>query len=308
MFKKPSKKKQDGYFDPETDNSAWKYLEPGTVVDQYIIEKPLAGGGFSSVYLARQISDQHQVAIKEYLPKKLAHRTWGNKVVTNSNEDLPLFMRGRKLFIEEARTLSKLKHPNIVEVINFFSANDTVYIVMNYDYGKNLGEYIKRKNGKLSSEFILTVFPPLLDGLKTLHNQNLLHLDIKPENIIIRTGGSPLLLDFGAVHPFPQKEKKSLGKVRTNGFSPIEQYDPEFETGPWSDIYAIGATLRSCLGGTPPPPSPERLKKDRMEPSTRLFKQHYPGNILDATDLALNIKPNDRPQTVDDLLAVLLGN
>lgn len=306
MFKKPSSKESDEYFDPETDPSVWKYLQPGTVIDQYIIERPLASGGFSSVYLARQISDQHQVAIKEYLPKKLAHRTWGNRVVTNSAEDLPLFMRGRKLFIEEARTLAKLKHPNIVEVLNFFPANETVYIVMTYDYGKNLGEYIKLKGGKLSADFIKTVFPPLLDGVKTLHEMNLLHLDIKPENIIIRPGGDPLLLDFGAVHPFPRTDKRQLGKVRTNGFSPIEQYDPSHEIGPWSDIYALGATLLNCLDRLPPPSSPLRAKKDALIPAQTKFKGQYPSSILKAIDKALSVYPEERPQSIDELLSILL--
>lgn len=308
MFKKPSSKQAEQYYDPETDPNVWKYLQPGTILDQYIIERPLAGGGFSSVYLARQLSDQHQVAIKEYLPKKLAHRTWGNRVVINKPDDLPLFMKGRKLFIEEARTLAKFKHPNIVEVLNFFPANETVYIVMTYDYGKNLGEYIKYKNNKLSKEFILTVFPPLLDGIKALHDKQLLHLDIKPENIIIRPGGNPLLLDFGAVHPFPQKNGQTLAKVRTNGFSPIEQYEADLETGPWSDVYAIGATLRTCMEGMPPPSSPVRQKKDSLVPAQKKFNRRYPSSILKATDMALKIDPAERPQSIEELLEILLDS
>ncbi len=308
MFKKPSSKETDKYFDPETDPSVWKYLQPGTVIDEYIIERALASGGFSSVYLARQISDQHQVVIKEYLPKKLAHRTWGNRVVTNSADQLPLFMRGRKLFIEEAHTLSKLKHPNIVEVLNFFPANDTVYIVMTYDYGKNLAEYIRLKGGQLSAGLIQAIFPPLLDGLKALHAMNLLHLDIKPENIIIRPGGIPILLDFGAVQPFPQTDKRQLGKVRTNGFSPIEQYDPTIEIGPWSDIYAIGATLRNCLEGKPPPSSSLRMENDTLVPATKKFKGRYPDSILKTADKALTLNPKERPQSTDELLKIFLGD
>lgn len=308
MFKKPSSKQIEQYYDPETDPNVWKYLQPGTILDQYIIERPLAGGGFSSVYLARQLSDQHQVAIKEYLPKKLAHRTWGNRVVINKPDDRPLFMKGRKLFIEEARTLAKLKHPNIVEVLNFFPANETVYIVMTYDYGKNLGNYIKHIDNKLSSEFIFTAFPPLLDGIKALHNQNLLHLDIKPENIIIRPDQSPLLLDFGAVHHFPQKNANTLVSVKTNGFSPIEQYEASLEIGPWSDIYAIGATLRTGMDGIPPPSSPIRQKKDALVSAQKKFKRQYPLSILKATDMALNLDPTERPQSIDELLDILLDN
>ena len=124
------------YYDPETYPKEWNYLQSGTIIDQYMIERELAHGGFSSVYLARQLTDQVQVAIKEYLPRKLAHRTWNNAVVANSKETKTLFMRGRALFFEEAKVLANLKHKNIVEVINFFQANSTVYMVMNYDYNE----------------------------------------------------------------------------------------------------------------------------------------------------------------------------
>jgi len=279
------------------------YLKSGTLVDQYIIERPLASGGFSCVYLARQLDDQLQVVIKEYLPKRLAYRSDSNHVLARSDETRKHYKLGRQFFLEEAKVLAKLRHPNIVEVLNFFTENSTVYIVMTYDYGKNLGYYLKDKKGKLSENFMFTVFPRLLDGLKTIHEHGFLHLDIKPENIIIRPGGNPLLLDFGAVHPYPQTSTQpQIGKILTNGFSPIEQYPRKGEPGPWSDLYAIGATMRSCIEGVPPPPSPARAKKDTMPPSAKIFKRKYPQPLLEAIDWALAVQPVDRPQTAAEFL------
>ena len=108
------------YYDPKTYPTQWNYLQPGTVVDDYIIEREIAHGGFSSVYLARHRMTQVQVAIKEYLPRKLAHRTWNNNIVANSDESKKLFVHGRSLFIEEAKVLAKLRHKNIIEVVSFF--------------------------------------------------------------------------------------------------------------------------------------------------------------------------------------------
>lgn len=293
------------HFNPQDYPESWYFLQPGTVIDQYIIERALAGGGFSSVYLARQRSDQHQVAIKEYLPRRLAHRTWQNQVVANDEATRPLFLKGRKLFLEEAKVLANLRHPNVVEVLNFFQANSTVYLVMTYEYGKILGEYLKEKAGSLSEQFLMTVFPSLLEALKAIHGRGLLHLDVKPHNILIRAGGDPILLDFGAVQPFPYTGKPKTGKVLTNGFSPIEQYADNGHLGPWSDIYAVGATMRMCLDGNPPPSAVERHVKDRMIPAMKAFHRKYPVYLLAAVDAALSVEPENRPQTVDELLAAL---
>ncbi|MGR9108817.1 MAG: serine/threonine protein kinase [Gammaproteobacteria bacterium] len=290
------------YYDPDTYPTEWNFLQPGTVLDQYMIEKPLAGGGFSSVYLARQRSDQHQVVIKEYLPRRLAHRTWQNQIVPNSIETRPLFLRGKMLFVEEAKALRKLKHPNIVEVINFFSANSTIYLVMTYDYGINLATYIKNQRGKLSEEFMMTVFPALLEGMEVIHEAHLLHLDIKPDNILIRPGNRPLLLDFGAVHPYPKVATWKPGKVLTNGFSPPEQYPRNGNVGPWSDIYATGASMRTCIEGCPPPPAPERKIRDRLRPAAVVFKKKYSQVLLEIIDATLELDPANRPQSIAEIV------
>jgi serine/threonine protein kinase len=293
---------------PEAHPANSYFLEPGTLLDQYIVERPLAGGGFSSVYLARQTSDQMQVAIKEYLPRRLAYRNKQNEVVPKNEESLRQFLQGRKLFLEEAKVLTRLKHQNIVEVLNFFRANATVYLVMTYEYGKILGEYLlKEKKGGVSEQFLYMVFPALLDGVRLIHRNGLLHLDIKPHNVLIRSGGEPLLLDFGASQPYPYVERARIGKVLSNGFSPIEQYDADGVLGPWSDIYAVGATMRMCLDGAFPPSAPERAERDTLLPAAKAFKRRYSPVLLEAIDWAMAMAPEERPQSVDAFLDALDG-
>ncbi len=292
-------------YDPETYPKEWNYLEAGTIIDQYMIERELAHGGFSSVYLARQLEDQVQVAIKEYLPRKLAHRTWNNVVVPHNDETRQLFMRGRALFFEEAKVLANLKHHNIVEVINFFQANETVYMVMTYDYGLTLDKILKKKLLKIDEAFLLNVFTRLLDGIAAIHDNNLLHLDIKPANILIRSQQDPLLLDFGAIEQYPVPKKLNRTKVLTKGFSPIEQYSSKTQLGPWSDIYAIGATMRTCLEPKNPIPTPDREKKDTLVPAVKAFKNKFPAYLLEAIDWAMAIYPGDRPPNIKELQQAL---
>lgn len=293
------------YYDPETYPKEWNYLQSGTIIDQYMIERELAHGGFSSVYLARQLADQIQVAIKEYLPRKLAHRTWNNLVVANNEESRGMFMRGRALFFEEAKVLAKLKHRNIVEVINFFQANDTVYLVMTYDYGVTLDKILHKRSVPITEKFLLTVFTHLLTGLEVIHSHGLIHLDIKPANILIRGDNDPLLLDFGAIRHYPRSQNDNRAKVLTNGFSPIEQYESHGNLGPWSDIYAVGASMRACLDYKIPPSSTDRISQDELIPAVKLYKRKFPEYFLRAIDWAMAPRPENRPQSVAQLQASL---
>lgn len=295
------------YYDPDTYPKQWNYLQSGTIIDDYMIERELAHGGFSSVYLARQRADQIQVAIKEYLPRKLAHRTWNNQVVANSDEAKTLFMRGRALFFEEAKVLADLKHPNIVEVINFFQANSTVYMVMTYDYGITLDKILQRRLLEMTEEFLVQVFCALLDGVGFVHEHQLAHLDIKPANILIRPGNDPVLLDFGAIQSYPNQEGNKHSKVLTRGFSPIEQYADHGQLGPWTDLYAICASIRACLDYKSPVPAPERLQNDTMVPAVKAYKKKFPAAFLEAIDWGMALKPADRPQSVAEFKKALIG-
>lgn len=279
-------------------------LAPGTKLENYIIEKLLGGGGFSLVYLAIEPKKANRkVVIKEYLPSKIAQRDKNMQVVPIEESHNDALTSGRKSFLKEASVLVKLNHENIVHVTNFFQANNTVYMVMDYEQGANLQSYIKSR-GSLSETFIRTVFPQLLTGLDAIHQLGLLHLDIKPGNIHLRPGGSPILFDFGAVHQISESRQKQEGQIVTPGFSPVEQYNLKGYVGPWSDIYAIGATMRACMEGISPPAANTRLDKDVMRPAVSAFKKKYSKPLLEGIDWAMEVDPLVRPQSVTEFLKI----
>jgi len=282
-------------------------LPPGTQLDEFTIENVLGGGGFSIVYLATPNDGGDGVVIKEYMPSSMAIRDENLSVIPASEKLTDRFAHGRRLFFQEASTLTTLKHPNIVNVINFFRENGTVYMVMVYEEGTNLQAYIKKHKGNLSEEFVMAVFIPLLNGLQMIHSKGLLHLDIKPSNIHLRQGANPLLLDFGAVHEMMQTRQFQPNQVITPGFSPIEQLDPGGYVGPWTDIYAIGATMRACLEGISPPAAPARREKDELRPAVSAFKKKYSTHLLEAVDWAMEVDPLLRPQSVEKLIEALNG-
>ncbi len=283
-------------------------LKPGTCLDGYQLEKPLGGGGFSVVYLARNLRDNKSVVIKEYIPNKLACRGSDGHVQARNAGTEARFVRGRKLFFQEASTLATLKHANIVDVFSFFQANGTVYMVMKYEPGENLQHYLQSRDKGLSERFLRTVFPPLLDGLELIHNNDLLHLDIKPGNIHICRGGQPLLLDFGAVHGFPQSRQEQPGQVISPGFSPNEQYENRGYVGPWTDLYALGATMRACIEGRAPLDAKRRRERDSLKPAQFAYRGRYADNLLRAIDWAMEVDPALRPQSVSAFRAALTAD
>jgi len=281
-------------------------LPIGTVLDCYRITKLIGSGGFSLIYLAEDEDTHDEVAIKEYLPKRFGMRD-SNQAVTFSEEGkYESFQRGRRLFYQEAGLLALLRHPNIVHVRNCFLANNTAYLVMNYEPGKNLGRYIKKRQGGLSTNFLMTVFPPLLDALDLIHSKQHLHLDIKPSNVHLRPGGNPLLLDFGAAYHLDDIGQKKA-QVVTPGFSPVEQYYASAKVGPCTDIYAVGATMRACIEGKPPPSAVERHANDTLLPAVESFGRRYPREILESIDWAMQLDAENRPPKAGDLRDVLLG-
>ena len=295
------------YYDPKTYPTQWNYLQPGTVVDDYIIEREIAHGGFSSVYLARHRITQVQVAIKEYLPRKLAHRTWNNDIVPSSDESQKLFVHGRSLFVEEAKVLAKLKHQNIVQVVNFFSANSTVYLVMDYAYGVTLDKLLIAKKVKISDQWIIDIFGALLKGLRVVHKHKVLHLDIKPANLMICPGNELLILDFGAIQPFPLSKNKQKTQVLSKGFSPIEQYSATGVLGPYSDIYAVGVSMRTCLDLKVSPQATDRKGDNDFPLAQTAYAGKYNSKLLAIIDWAMEVAPENRPQTVDELEEALLA-
>jgi len=279
-------------------------LPAGYKLQDYEITKVLSSGGFSFVYLARD-KDRNVVAIKEYLPTSLALRDTSATVVPNA-EDIALFRHGLKSFFDEGLALAKIEHKNIVRVINFFRANETVYMVMQYERGKSLQAYILDQAEPVSETFIRRVFSELSNGLREVHTQKLLHLDIKPANIYIRLDGSPVLLDFGSSRQALSDTKKNISPSYTPGFASPEQYFDRKLLGPWSDIYSIGATMYSCLTRTSPQAANLRIKNDHLIPAVKIGKDHYSQDLLEIIDSCLNLDYLKRPQSVFSLQKALL--
>ena len=194
--------------------------------------------------------------------------------------------------------MARLQHPNVVRVMNFFRANDTVYMEMQYERGRTLHDFIHRNKGQIRESFIRGVFARLLNGLREVHTHKLLHLDIKPSNIYLRTDGSPLLLDFGAARQTLATDQPMLKPMYTPGFAAPEQFRARDQLGPWSDIYSIGAAMYACLAGSAPPAAEKRAEKDEMVPATKRWKENYSLQLLETIDWCLQLDPLARPQSV----------
>lgn len=282
-----------------------KQLKPNTVLENFRIKSTLGGGGFSIVYLAEEIDTGNEFVIKEYMPSRLAKRESDETIMPRDDSTVMAFQKGRMMFFQEASTLATLLHDNIVNVRSFFRANNTVYMALYYEPGTELQEYIVKHKGGLSEKLILTIFPPLIAALKLIHEHGYLHLDIKPGNIHIRSGGRPLLLDFGAVHQRQLSRQDQIGHVTSQGFSPLEQYMKNGYMGPWTDIYSLGSTIYACMNGKPPPPANMRHDDDTMKPAVTAFRKQYSKSLLEAVDWALEVDPECRPQTLDAFLEAL---
>jgi hypothetical protein len=280
-------------------------LPPGYEIEGYRIEGTLGTGGFGVTYLAREISLDRLVAIKEYLPADISVRdTRHNTVHPIDRDDEETFDWGLERFRGEALTLVSFRHANIVAVLRFFEANGTAYMVMDYEQGSSLGD-ILRDAGTLPEHEIHEILFPLLDGLDRVHRAGFLHRDIKPDNIYIRADGSPVLLDFGAARLAVGQKGQHLTGLVTVGYAPPEQYDSGSPQGPWTDIYAFGATLYHAVTGTIPVESTARvgaLARREPDPLAAVEERAAPGEygapLIHAIDWSLAILGEDRPQTV----------
>jgi serine/threonine protein kinase len=282
-------------------------LPEGARLQNYRIQRVLAIGGFSFVYLAHDEKDA-PVAIKEYLPATLAVRVNGSAQPQAAGEDLAKFRAGMKCFFEEAAAIAHLEHPNVVRVLDFFRANDTVYLVMRYERGRSLHDHLKNRRGPVEEIWVRNTFAQLLDGLREVHARKLLHLDLKPANIYLRNDGSPVLIDFGAARQVLSAEGMKLPPAFTPGFAAPEMHVRREALGPWSDIYSIGATLYSCFALAAPQPADGRLQKDLVVPARKAFAGKYAPELLEIVDWCLELDPLRRPQSVRALQKALLGS
>lgn len=280
-------------------------LPEGYRLHEYRIEAVLGQGGFGITYLATDVHLDTYVAIKEYLPSELAGRSHDSSVQPGPDHHAEYFAQGLERFLEEARTLAGFRHPNIVRVSRFFEANRTAYMVMDYERGTSLKAWWAEH--PLSEKELLARLHPLLDGLELVHRSGILHRDIKPDNICVRDeGGGFVLLDFGAAATTAGRSRKTPIVV-TPGFSPLEQYVDE-TLGPASDLYAFAATLYWLVGGKAPRDARDRQATPRSDtPAAQLGAGRFSPDFLNAVDSALQLRPEDRPQTVDAFRRALFG-
>lgn len=278
-------------------------LRPDTMVEQYRIGKVIGVGGFSVVYSALDTQTNTVVAIKEFYATNCMRRTRNGSLRAHPPEEEHKYHIGLKRFFDEGLTLSQINHPNIVNVSNFFRLNNTAYLVMRYENGKDLRWFIKNTDYVPDEEFILSVFSMVLAGLKEVHKNNFLHLDIKPSNILLRSSGVPLILDLGAAYKFPQREKNKVHTL-THGYSAPEQHQ-KTELSLCSDLYAIAMTMRACITHKSPPSAVKRLKKDTLRPLADTHSKYYRANLIRVIDEASLLDKTKRPQSVDEYIDIM---
>jgi formylglycine-generating enzyme required for sulfatase activity len=272
---------------------------------QYLIGKVLGKpGGFGITYLALDTKLETRVAIKEYLPRDLAGRDGDHATVSaHSSEDGEFFRYGLTQFLQEARTLARFDHANIVRVRNFFEENGTGYLVMDYYDGITLADYLSQQpQGKLPEKTAVDILMPILDGLREVHAKNFLHRDIKPQNIYLTTGNRAILLDFGAARQAMGERSRSISVVLSEGYAPYEQYHRRGEQGPWTDIYACAAVLYHAVAGQAPPPATERVSKDELD----IGAPGLSASLANALRLGLATDHKNRPQTMIEFQGLLL--
>jgi len=281
-------------------------LEIGATLDVYRIEKILGQGGFGITYLAEDVNLEKKVAIKEYLPVGLAIREDGAQVQPESTEAEADFRWGLDQFVGEAKTLAKFQHPNIVQVLRFFEAQGTAYIVMNFVQGQSLHDRMQRRR-KINEEELKKFLFPILDGLESVHDAGFLHRDIKPGNIFIADDGEPMLLDFGAARSALLDKSRGMTAIVTRGYAPIEQYSKRGHQGPWTDIYALAGVLYEIVTGSDPVEATDRVIDDPQVPAFEAGVGRLSDKLLLAIDHALSVHPEHRPRSVAEWRAELKG-
>ncbi len=287
-------------------------LQPGTTLmhGQYTITKFLNNGGFGITYLAKDSLDRN-VVIKECFPSAFCRRT--NSIVRARSRahqgELQSIVR---LFVQEARSLSNVVHPNIVGVHQIFEDNDTAYMAIDYVDGKDLLDIIEEDEDALKPAELVTITKKLLEAIGFVHSHDMLHRDISPDNILINSEGEPILIDFGAAREHASNTKRAMSALRVvkDGYSPQEFYITGGQQGPWSDLYSFAASIYHVISGIAPIDGQSRLaaiaeqSDDPYDPLEGQF-EGYPPNFLKAIDKAMNVMPNQRMQSAGEWLDML---
>ena len=285
-------------------------LAPGTTLlrGQYKVESFLNAGGFGVTYLARD-SLNRIVVLKECFPSSMCCRT--RELVRARNRSAQKeFETVVRLFGQEARRLSQLAHPNIVGIHQVFEDNGTAYMALDFVRGRDLQEITEDPKVKLTPKHVRSIVKKLLAAVKYIHDNNILHRDISPDNILLQANGNPVLIDFGAARGEASRATRVLSQIHVvkDGYSPQEFYLAGAEQGPSSDLYSLAATTYHLIMGYPPPSSQERVSAiaaDKDDPYKPLINRAhgYDDHFLMAIDQALSAFPKDRLQSADDWIA-----
>lgn len=282
-------------------------LPIGEILKEYVINGIIGEGGFGIVYAAQDTLLHRNVAIKEYMPAAIANRLSSAQINLRSVRHQQTFDAGMQGFIEEARLLAQFKHPALVEILRFWEANGTAYMVMPHYSGKTLRNLLRQDRNFASEAWLKSILATILDATELLHNNSIYHRDIAPDNIVIQDNGQPVLLDLGSARRVIAGMQSALTVVVKPGYAPIEQYteDTANEQGPWTDIYALGAVLYFSITGSAPSASVSRMMRDTLKPVTQQDYPQFSEGFLAAINRALQLRPMDRFQTISEFREAL---
>ena len=275
-------------------------LPGGTeLVGDYKIKRVLGAGGFGITYLADEIALAREVTIKEYFPSDFAARDGDKDAAPRSRDSAADYKWGLDRFIEEAQTLARFDHPNIVRVYRYFRAHNTGYMVLKFEEGQSLRGWMKALKRAPRQTELDQIIAPLLDALEFIHKGDFLHRDIAPDNVMIRDDRTPVLIDFGSARGEIAAHSRTVSALVKPGYSPYEQYaTTSRQQGPWTDIYALGATLYQAVTGKRPPDAPSRMVNDEYIPAKEAALGSYRAGFLAAIDKALRLEIGERPQSI----------
>lgn len=279
-------------------------LCPGVILHgKYLVGRMLGEGGFGITYIGLDLDQGRKVAIKEFMPANAAGRSPdGLQVISKDRES---FEYGLNRFYDEARTIYKYReHPNIIHIYKLFQENGTAYYVMEYLEGQDMQSVINSSGGKIDFLLLLQIVLPVIDALELVHQDYIIHRDISPDNIFV--GHTVKLLDFGAARLAYGNQNKSLSVILKKGYAPEEQYHRHGRQGPWTDIYALSATIYKALTGMNIPEAPERLSHDRIQ-DIRILLPELPPYSASAIMKGLSVRPEGRYSDIREFRCALTG-
>ena len=278
------------------------------LIGRYTIEGVLGQGGFGITYLGIDELHEKKVAIKEFFPQGIVTRNieYEDTVTVTFVGEKANYEKGKERFLKEARTMAKFsKDEGIVKALDFFEINNTAYIVMEYLEGITLKRYL-RENQRIAPEDLIELLVPLIESLDEIHSQGMIHRDISPDNIMVLPDGRIKLMDFGAARDYTEFGEKSLSIVLKPGYAPPEQYQTHGVQGPWTDIYALCATMYKCITGENPPDAIERVMDDSLKKISE-FGIAIPPQEEAAIIKGMSVSAKDRYQDIKDFCEDLYG-